>query len=42
MNKLIVGMIIGATCTAVITCGSSKCLKRTKKVMMNKIENLMK
>ena len=42
MTKMLIGMVVGATCTAIITCGGTKCLKRTKKMMMNKIENILK
>lgn len=42
MSKLIIGMALGATCTAIITCGGTKCLKRTKKMVMNKIEDILK
>lgn len=42
MGKMLIGMVVGATCTAIITCSGTKCLKKTKKMLVNKIENLMK
>ena len=42
MTKLMIGMVVGATCTAIITCGGTKCLKKTKKMLSNKIESILK
>jgi hypothetical protein len=42
MDKMIIGLFIGATTMALITCGGTKCLKRTKKIVANKIENILK
>ena len=42
MSKMIIGALIGATCTALVTCGSAKCLKRAKKMITVKLENLLK
>ena len=40
MKKMIVGMMLGATVTAIVTCGGAKCIKRAKKKVVAKIEKL--
>ena len=42
MTKMLIGMVVGATCTAMIKCGGTKCLKKTKKMLANKIESILK
>ena len=42
MKKMIVGMMLGATVTAIVTCGGAKCIKRAKKKVVAKIEKLFR
>ena len=41
MKRMIVGIMLGATITAVATCGSTKCLKKAKKVITSKLEKII-
>ena len=38
MKKMIVGMMLGATVTAIVTCGGAQCIKRAKKKISTIVE----
>lgn len=41
MKKMIVGMMLGATVTAIATCGGAKCIKRAKKKISTIVEKIL-
>ncbi len=42
MKKVMLGMLIGMVgATAICTCGNSKCARRTKRAIVNKVEDLL-
>lgn len=43
MNKLMLGMVVGMLgATVIVTCSGTKCIKHAKKVLLGKIEDILK
>ena len=43
MNKLMLGMVVGMLgATVIVTCSGTKCIKHAKKVLLGKIEDVLK
>ena len=43
MNKLMLGMVVGMLgATVIVTCSGTKCIKHAKKMLLGKIEDILK